>query len=131
MGESRAQAAKAGVSGMWVLLGRKHRTCGGRRGVERHVKEAEGRSPQEPTLKSEREIGPRKGPSSAVLRISGRGLRWAMRNPPEPWRCVVGRGQMARTKSEWALGRGDMSGLLRINSWKSRAGHSALEIGAA
>lgn len=32
---------------------------------------------------------------------------------------------------EWALGRGDMSGLLRINSWKSRAGHSALETGAA
>lgn len=44
---------------------------------------------------------------------------------------MVGRGQMARAKSEWALGREDMSGLLGINSWKSRAGHSALETGAA
>lgn len=42
------------------------------------MKEAEERSPQEATLKSEREIGPRKGPSRAVLRICGRGPRWAM-----------------------------------------------------
>lgn len=62
-------------------------------------------------LKNEREIGPKKSPSRAVLRICGCGLRWAMRNPPEPWRCVVGRGQMARTKSEWALGRADMRAL--------------------
>lgn len=56
----------------------------------RNLKEAEGRSPQGATLKSERERGPGKGrvlQGRAVLRIGGRG-----------WRCVVDRGQMARAE---------------------------------